>query len=513
MRGLFDPPISEISLRDYQKDVISEARTQLRNGAQRLVIVAPTGAGKTIIAAKIMENTSMNGYKSIFLADRRKLIDQASQKLSDYGIDHGIIMAGRKPDPDAPVQVASIQTLYQRGIKNDALALPNVQQIIIDEAHKSLGSMYEELVNEIYPHAYLLGFTATPIRTDGRGLGEMYDGIVEAPSAKKLTEMGFLVPMKYYAPSKPDMDYLKTIYNAQKGDYNERKLGKYMEQNQELIGDVVKHYKRIASGKKAIVFASSVRHSIYLRDAFLEAGIPAAHLDGETPQIHRDRIYTGLREGTIKVLVNRGVVIEGFDEPSVEVCILARPTKSLGVYIQMAGRVLRPHPGKTEAILIDHGGAVHELGFVAADRLWSLDSDETIQEREEEEKEKKDKDYELDPITCEQCGKIFTDSRKCPECGWIKPREPKAVGVVDGFLTEVSPREKDAIYRLEWYRRAIGYSLKYRKGDWHNVAYKLKFKENPPVEVTDPLPPNEELHNWNTHMIIRDKYRRKRGRR
>lgn len=477
----------------------------MNRGNRRVLMQLPTGGGKTLIASEILKQTSDRGYSSIFLADRRKLIDQTSEKLSSYGVDHGVIMAGRVLDRRAPVQVASIQTLYSRAIKRSMMELPEVQLVILDEAHKSLGGQYNQLIFEHYPDAFVVGLTATPVRSDGRGLGEMYDDLVLGPSVDSLVEDGFLVPMRYYAPSRPDMEYLESIFDARKGDYNEKKLGAYMEQNKPLIGDVVEHYKRLASDRQAVVFAASVRHSMYLAEAFNKAGIPAEHIDGTTFHIERQRIYDDVHSGRTRVLTNCAVLIEGWDEPQISCCILARPTKSVSTYLQMAGRVLRPYPGKVDSILIDHSGAVQELGFVHDERHWSLEATRATSEKEPGERE----ESEPARITCEGCGTVYESRRECPECGQEAPRrKSKVVEYLQAELEEILARREEASRRVDWFERALGYerSGQARKG-WAVEAYRLKFKEEPPMPTKIGVP-DDEIKKWAVHMIIRERYKR-----
>jgi len=484
----------------------------MKAGNRRVLLQLPTGGGKTLVASEILKLTTLNGYNSIFVADRRKLIDQTAEKLDAYGVHNGIIMAGKAPNFHAPVQVASIQTLYSRAIKRQVMELPDVQLVIIDEAHKSLGGQYLELIMEHYPHAYVLGLTATPVRADGRGLGEMYDDLILGPRVNDLVEEGFLVPMRYYAPSKPDMEYLSTILDKRKGDYNEVKLGKYMERNKPLIGDIVEHYKTLSPDRQAVVFASSVRHSMYIAEAFNKAGIPARHIDGTTFHMERTEIYDEVHSGKVRVLTNYGVLVEGWDEPQISTCILARPTKSLSTYLQMAGRVLRPFPGKEDALLIDHSGVVLDLGFVSDEHPWSLDASESIDEREarlqegmsEEEEERKVK------IACENCDTLYEGQRKCPECGWEPPkRKSKAQEYLEAALVEVMAIRKEQERRVEWFEKALGYARIHHMGtQWATQAYRLKFKEEPP-KATKVGVPDQEIKNWHTHMLIREKYSRK----
>jgi DNA repair protein RadD len=493
-------------LRPYQIAMIDKIRRSMQAGNRKVLAQLPTGGGKTLIASEIMKLLVEKGNKAIFVADRRKLIDQTSEKLKAHGVDHGLIMAGRVPDWDAPVQVASIQTLASRAIRNDWIELPDVQLLCFDEAHKSLGPSYFKLIEEFYPSSFLLGLTATPIRSDGRGLGEMYDDLIMGPSVNQLVDEGFLVPMKYFAPSEPDMEYLEKIYDARKGDYNETKLGEYMENNKPLIGDIVQHYLRIAGDRQAVVFASSVRHSIYLAEAFNKAGVAAEHIDGTTYHLERERIYADVHSGKIRVLTNCAVLIEGWDEPQISAVILARPTKSVATYLQMAGRVLRPYPGKVNSILIDHSGAVRELGFVDDDRPWSLNATKVVNdpsERHDDDGIEKD-----DNTICEECSTVYRGRRKCPNCGWEPPKkQPKPSKVLEAELEELHRAAVEQTHKLDWYERALGYE-KHRRlpAGWADRAYRMKFKVAEVPKPTKVGIPDKEMENWHKYMIIREKY-------
>jgi DNA repair protein RadD len=442
------------------------------------------------------------GRKAIFFADRRKLVDQAAAELERHGIQTGIIMAGRKMNRDAPVQVASIQTLSIRAVNSDRLNLPEADLLFIDEAHKALGEQYLTVIREQYPNAFVIGMTATPARSDGRGLGELFEDLVTGPTVQELTDQGHLVRMRYYAPTTPDLDYLDSIVDKRKNDYNEARLGEYMEGNKILIGDIVEHYSRLAYGMQAVVFASSVKHSIFIAEAFNAKGIPAEHIDGTTEQTTRDAIYARVRNGQTYVLTNCNVLIEGWDEPRISACILARPTKSITAYLQMAGRVLRPYPGKEEAILIDHSGIVHELGFVTDTRPWSLDPEETINERAERKKQEEKEKTEQAKIVCEQCHIVYAGQLECPVCGWTPPKRGKMVETLKLDLQEIK-RVQEAEYRQSFYSRALGlqYADRLQKG-WADEAYRMKFKEAPP-ESKQILPPDDEIRRWKKYMLIR----------
>ncbi len=241
--------------------------------------------------------------------------------------------------------------------------------MVIDEAHHCRAKTYRKII-EAYPEAIILGMTATPCRGDGRGLGNIFDCMVECPPVQALIDLGFLVPTKVYAPVRPDLKGVR----VEKGDYAKGQLAERMNQG-ELVGDIVTHWIRLSERRKTVVFATGVAHSVHIRDEFRRAGIMAEHVDGSTPVDERETILARLSRGEVEVVTNCMVLTEGWDQPDVSCIVLARPTKHMGLYRQMIGRVLRPSPGKTDAIVLDHAGAVFEHGFVEERVYWTLDQD------------------------------------------------------------------------------------------------------------------------------------------
>jgi superfamily II DNA or RNA helicase len=250
---------------------------------------------------------------------------------------------------------------------------------------------------------------------------------------------------------------------------------------------------------------------MYLAEAFNKAGIPAEHIDGTTYHMERHRIYQDVHSGKTKVLTNCAVLIEGWDEPQNRACILARPTKSVTTNLQMAGRVLRPFEGKTDAILIDHSGAVRELGFVHDERKWTLEATKAVDPREDPLSVRdEDEEREEENIVCEQCHTVYRGRRKCPNCGWEPPRrKPKPVKVLEAELEEVLANKARQEYKLDFYERALGYEKMYRlpKG-WADEAWRLKFKEPLTPMAKRVGIPDDEMRRWHQHMIIREKYRK-----
>jgi superfamily II DNA or RNA helicase len=327
-------------LRPYQTDFVAEFDRTVAAGTRRILGVAPTGGGKTVIFAEIIR-CFVSRYKPVLvLTHRREIITQTSQKLRDLDIPHGIIMAGTQPRPLEAVQVAAIQTLHRRAIHAGTMPLPPADLLVIDEAHHCPANTYRKII-EAYPDAVLLGLTATPCRGDGRGLGGIFQVIIECPQVAELIEQKYLVRTRVYAPVNPDLKGVRTVA----GDYNERQLAERMDRAK-LVGDIVTHWHKFSERRKTVAFAVNVSHSIHLRDEFIKSGVRAEHIDGSTPKPERDASLDRLASGEIDLITNCMVLTEGWDMPAVSCCILARPTKKMGLFRQMIGRVLRPADGK-----------------------------------------------------------------------------------------------------------------------------------------------------------------------
>jgi DNA repair protein RadD len=375
---------SVVSLHSFQSEAIDQIEFEIARGVRKVLYVAPTGSGKTMVAAEITRH-AVNQHKPVlFLAHRREIIDQTSRKLAANGIAlgmHGIVQAGREGDlrPQAMVQVASIDTLLARGIRSKTMPLPPADLIIFDEAHRIRGRTREYLVS-LYPDAVLLGLTATPCRGDGRGLGNIFESMIQAPQVAELIRLGFLVGARVFAPVNKDI--AKGVRIA-KGDYVLSALAARMNTT-ELVGDVVRDWLQHGERRRTVAFAVNVAHSVHIRDEFVGAGVRAEHLDGSTPLADREAILARLGTGETEVVSNCMVLTEGWDMPEVGCCILARPTKQLGLYRQMIGRVLRTAPGKTDAIILDHAGAWHRHGLPEDHIEWTLDVDARAENRTHE---------------------------------------------------------------------------------------------------------------------------------
>jgi DNA repair protein RadD len=482
------------SLREYQRVVIEHIGAEISAGRRRILLVAPTGSGKTVIAGAIVADAVRRQQRVLLLAHRQELIVQMSQKLHDARIDHGIIKAGFVPRVGEAVQVASVQTLHARAVRTAKIDLPPADLVVVDEAHHSPARTYKRLL-EAYPAAVILGMTATPCRGDGRGLGNAFDKIVECPPVSELIAAGFLVPTLVYAPTRPDLTGVKIA----RGDYVEGQLAERMD-DQKLVGDIVTHWLRLAERRRTAVFTTGVAHSVHIRDQFRAANVAAEHIDASTPVAERDQILADLRAGVVEVVCNCMVLTEGWDEPDVSCIVLARPTKHHGLFRQMVGRVLRPAPDKANAIVLDHAGAVFEHGFVEEPIIWTLRPD-----RRAESPLQAWRDQHRAPglTTCPECSAVRVSGKACPMCGWRPVPKPEALRVADGDLGEVdrqrkaraqvrSPEQMEKFQRqLKWIADERGY-----KPGWVAHQFKTKFGQWPVARHVRPMPPDEQVRSW-----------------
>ena len=330
-------------LRPYQIELINDLYRKLNQGYKKVAIIAGTGAGKTVISGQICAHAEAAGKRLMFLVHLDVLVGQTYDRMKSFGLHCGFIKAGWEEDRDAPIQIASVQTMAKRKWWRTWPA----DVVFYDEGHTTLFSRVgKSVLYKTHPHAVHLVMTATPERLGKDQLGEHLDTLVASPVPNELQMMGYLSPMRYYSMPLDGIANLKDVKTV-RGDYEEAGL-KHACDRPELITKIVSEWSRLCLNKRTIAFCVDIEHARHVAEAFRGAGIPADTVEGSTPIKERKRMYADLRGETILVLTSCNVISIGFDEPSVEVGLLLRPTQSSALHFQQIGRVMRisPQTGK-----------------------------------------------------------------------------------------------------------------------------------------------------------------------
>jgi DNA repair protein RadD len=421
-----------MGLRSYQIDLIDALRAEL--GCHRRVLaVLPTGAGKTHTFCTIAQLSTYRNHNVLILVHRSELIDQTSARLRAMDVSHGVI-APRHPVTHAQVQVASIQAAARR--LSSFPWSPNL--VIVDEAHHCAARSWRQVLDG-YPHAHVIGWTATPQRLDGKGLRESFDVLVEGPGVRRLIDAGCLSRYRLYAPpSGADLSGLA----KRAGDYKTEQIDERMSTDRVLYAAVA-NYQRFATGKRAIAFCTSIKHAGLVVAAFNAAGIPACSVDGSLSAGERAERLTQFKSGAVQVLASVELISEGFDVPACDCAVLLRPTASLSVYLQQVGRALRP--SDSEAIILDCAGNSATHGLPCEPRAWSLDGIAP----------KSRSDLVAVAIrVCPACYAVHRPAATCPYCGHVHTAAQKAPPrEIQAELSEVDLRRAAAAERAEQKRR------------------------------------------------------------
>ena len=351
----------------HQDELLDGGRGKLRV-VQSVMLQMATGGGKTPTGAFAAKSAADKGNSVIWTCPRREIVYQTSQTFTKLDIRHSFIAANAHYNPRLLVHIASIDTLVNR---LDALKPPRL--LIIDECHHSPARGWSRVIEWAKAGgAKIIGLTATPWRLDGGGFTHLFDAMVQGPPVSWLIEKGYLSDYRLFAPFTPDLSQV----HIRAGDYVTSEVEAIMG-GKAVVGNCVDHYRRYADGKRAAVFAVSIPHSQQIADQFTAAGIPAAHIDAGTPDAVRRQHILNFATGHTKVVVNVGLLSEGFDlsaiagrDAPIECVILMRPTQSLSLYLQQVGRALRrkPYP----AIIIDMVGSCARHGLPDHPHEWSL---------------------------------------------------------------------------------------------------------------------------------------------
>lgn len=429
--------------RPYQQKIVDEVSAKFRAGAGSVLMQLGTGGGKTATASCILARAVERGYRCAFFAHLDSLIEDTHERLVRAGVRAGFVQAGRPVDPEAPIQVCSLKTLFVRGDR------PPAQLVVFDEAHRAVGPS-ARVILEAYPEAALLGLTATPQRGDGKPL-DVFEQLVVGPSNKWLTAQGYLVPCEVFAPA----------------GYQEKALA----------ADPVKMLQKHGRGRRAIVFSANKRHARALVEEFTAAGYRTDVVLGETTRDRRRALRAALVSGELQVLVGVDVFIEGWDVPEIEDVVLARRFGVTGAFLQGIGRGLRPSPatGKTSCRVIDLYGVVYLHGLPDEDRIWSLKG-----------KAVRRAETLTALMRCPDCFAIFRPSSRCPRCD----AKMKADAKIPRVLTRPEKLEKFSalpqsvrdyryITRLEGVARTRMNMPDRAAAEWAHRQFKKKFGREP----------------------------------
>lgn len=426
-----------ISLYDDQQDLLERATNIMRSGCKSLLIQSATGSGKSVVASELVRRATNKGSKTWFIVPRRDLIRQMSKTYSAFNLEHSFIAADYIANPFAPTHICSMQTLANR---LDRLNPPNLA--IIDEAHVG-GEGLDKLVKWLKQRgSYILALSATPTKLSGQGMGIWFDDMVCGLPIRKLINRGRLSDYKAFAPSHPDLSSIK----ISAGDYAKNQLSSYMEADRVLVGNAVAHYKKHAMGKLGISYCVSIAHSKMVADSFNQAGIPAAHMDGDTPEHERKRIITAYANRELLQLTNCDLLTYGFDlasqvgrDVTVECMSDLRPTKSLALQMQKWGRVLRKKD--FPALIFDHANNVSEHGLPCQEREWSLES--------KKKRSREQGEINIQVRQCDKCMFCHVPASICPNCGYEYPIQSRDIEEVDGELEELKIAETKKQERME----------------------------------------------------------------
>lgn len=480
------------ALRPHQANAVTSLRQVIGSGCRRVMLQAPTGAGKTVLAASIIESALSKGRRVIFTVPAISLVDQTVREFYAEGIrDVGVIQADHpRTDPSRPVQIASIQTLRRRQI-------PQADLVLIDEAHRNDKLIEDWMTRDEWLSVPFIGLSATPWT---KGLGRLYDRLVIAATTQELIDAGYLSPFRCFAPSKPDLSKVRTVA----GDYHEGDLAAVMN-DKALTADIVSTWLARGENRPTLCFAVDLAHAKTLQAQFLAAGVTCGYLDGRSTPEEREEVRKAFAAGEHRVVCNVGVLTTGVDW-DVRCVILARPTKSEILFTQIIGRGLRMAPGKDDCLILDHSDTTLRLGFVTDIHHEKLDDGLLATTAKAAEKPA------AKPKECPACHYVRAAGvSSCPSCGHVAETVSR-VETVDGELTDLTAARKanrsdwadkiSFIAQLKAYQRETG-----KASGWVAHKYRAKFgcwPNDPRVGGARPaLTVSPEMRAWIKSQSIR----------
>lgn len=463
------PPVADV-LRENQREMLAKASLAMHSGSRRVLLQAPTGFGKTHLIAALVAAALVSGLRVLILATRTRLVRQIHERLEQFRVHHGVIAAAMPGyfRWSSAAQVASVDTLYRRCIATRKMPLPGADVVVFDEAHLALGESRRRLL-DAYPRAFVFGVTATPAKTSGASLAEQFDCLILGPTVRELIASGHLVGPRIFAKPVMSAAELRAVKTDSKtGDFATGELSVMM-RRPKLVGDVVTNWLRIANGKRTLVFACDKGHGAELAQGFRQAGISAEQLTDADSDDAREEAIGRLESGATSVLINCFLLSYGIDIPLVDCVVLARPTRSVVLYLQAVGRAMRTAPGKDNFVLIDHGRVIENLGLPTYDRDWSL-SGENINSRARQELACERKSEDEKPRTCAECSCVWAvsdDGPGCPNCGWQPAPRSKPVEVTEADLEEIAAESSPEDDCEDFFRQAMAWYAIRWPDKWH----------------------------------------------
>lgn len=481
------------TLHPHQVAALDGLKSSIASGRRRPMLQAPTGFGKTVVAAHIVAGARRKGKRVCFCVPSLSLVDQTFERFAENGIDPsdmGIIQADHPwRRPHAPVQIATAQTLARR-------ELPETDVVVIDEAHVRFGVYDRWMKSAEGAQIVFVGLSATPWAV---GLGRQFDDLIKPTSLSELIEAGFLSKFRVFAPSRPDLTGVRTVA----GDYHEGDLDERMNKP-ELVADIVTTWLARGENRPTLCFCTSRRHAQAVHDQFASVGVPAEYVDADTPRDDREKIGRALASGDVKVVCNIGTLTTGIDW-DVRSIIMARPTKSESLFVQIIGRGLRIADGKADCVILDHSDTHQRLGMVT-----DIDHDALCTGRDAKEKAKAAERKPKLPRCCPHCTALMPVlARTCLACGHEMPLAP-GVKIVDGELVEIGSVERsrgaaDSVAerlrkmgKTEIYGQLMSVALsRGRKLGWAAYKYQALFGNMPKgMSKSDWREPCPELLSW-----------------
>lgn len=433
-------------LREYQLRAVEGLRENIRAGVKNQILCAPTGSGKLVMGAHLIEEAQKKGKRALFVVDRLSLLDQTSAAFDLFGLDHGIVQGGNwRFRPYLPVQVCSQQTLARR-------EWPEADLLIVDEAHVLTETVTKRIAKR---DIVTIGLTATPTT---RSLGKHYDALVNVTTTNELIAQGFLSPYRIFAASEPNMEGVKVVA----GEWDEKQTS---ERAMEVVGDCVVEYLKHGEGKKFIAFSVDVAHAEELARQFTASGVVAMTSTYKDRDEDRAETLAEFRkpDSYIRGLISVESLTRGFDVPQIEVLILARPLrKAFAVHIQMMGRVLRIAEGKTEATVLDHAGNCQRF-WQQMNEFYEHGIDKLDDGKKREKPKNVEKDEADELMKCPQCKHLHKRRPFCPACGFAYPKR-EAVKHVAGTLKELIASGNRKALTADLWGQVAGYARE-RRGD------------------------------------------------